>query len=272
MSIEFEKGKFEDVMNLTYPGLQMFARDANLGSLESKYVPGLILIEKGFTDASNRVGGMMTSHRFAILSNHMADFSEFEHGTNWGLCIANRDSYFKVLDVYKFSGKTLITLLHLHNQYWQLFDHLTINIDKQLIDDTRDRFEFKCNLPSIPELTTEVWLDRCSAPIGIDDNGNYFALNDSEEKSEVIQNIIDSFTWTFAKTMPENPHWYIVKKYVNPENYEKLFLFIFENHSIEWFEGLSYKVVQLGEYKYWIMDDDINKSYIINRARQLLSN
>lgn len=109
-------------------------------------------------------------------------------------------------------------------------------------------------------------MDRCSEPIGIDDNGNYFALIESNEKSIDIQEIIDSFTWTFAKTMPENPHWYIVKKIVNPEDYEKLFHFIFDNHSVEWFKGLPYKVVRLGAYKYWIMDDDIKQSNIINRA------
>lgn len=100
--MEFDQKQFEAAMNMTYRGLQMFVRDVNLGSLASKYEPDLILTEKGFTDASIRVGGMVTSHRFAILSNHMADFSEFEHETNWGLCVANRDSYFKVLDVYQF--------------------------------------------------------------------------------------------------------------------------------------------------------------------------
>ena len=80
--MEIDKEKFEAAINMTYPGLQMFVRDVNLGSLELMYVPDLILIEKGFIDASSRVGGMIATHRFAILSNHMADFSEFEHETN----------------------------------------------------------------------------------------------------------------------------------------------------------------------------------------------
>jgi len=101
----------------------------------------------------------------------------------------------------------------------------------------------------------------------MDDDGNYFPLVDPIESADEIQEIIDSFDWTFAKTMPDKPHWYIVKKNVDRKAYEKLFRFIYDHHTIEWFEGFSYKTVRLGEYKYWIMDDDIDASYIINRAR-----
>ena len=56
--------------------------------------------------------GMVTSHRYAILSNHMGDFREYEHGTNWGLFVA-KHSHFKVIDIYEYNGKTQILLLHL---------------------------------------------------------------------------------------------------------------------------------------------------------------
>ena len=73
----------EQIANKTYPGLGIYVRDINLPKhLADKYTKGLIIREKAFTDASNRVMGMVTTHRYLILSNHMANLSSFEHGTN----------------------------------------------------------------------------------------------------------------------------------------------------------------------------------------------
>jgi hypothetical protein len=35
---------------------------------------------------------MVTSHRYLILSQFMADFSRFEDGTNWGIHVAKNGS------------------------------------------------------------------------------------------------------------------------------------------------------------------------------------
>lgn len=52
----------------------------------------------------------------------MLDISEYEQGTNWGLCVADHESRFKVLDVYEYEGKTQITLLHLlDDDRWRIF-------------------------------------------------------------------------------------------------------------------------------------------------------
>ena len=77
---------FERIENQVYTGIAIYVRDVNLtNELADKYVSGLIIREKAFTDASNRVMGMTTSHRYMILSNHMTNFSLFEQGTNWGI-------------------------------------------------------------------------------------------------------------------------------------------------------------------------------------------
>lgn len=113
----------DDVVNKTYPGLGIYVRDINLSKeLAEKYTPGLIIREKAFTDASNRVIGMVITHRYLILSNHMADFSQFEHGTNWGLHVANSGSRFKVLGTHIYKGKTAIVLLHLlDDDSWKIY-------------------------------------------------------------------------------------------------------------------------------------------------------
>ncbi|MCJ7689456.1 MAG: hypothetical protein MUO60_09080 [Clostridiaceae bacterium] len=43
----------------------------------------MIIREKGFTDASKRGGGIITTHRFAILYNSYMDATDFGQGTNW---------------------------------------------------------------------------------------------------------------------------------------------------------------------------------------------
>ena len=95
---KFNQAEFNNVINRTLSGLQMFVRDVNLPEeIASKYKAGMLIHELGYTDASHRVCGMVTSHRFMILSNHMADLASFEQGTNWGLCVAQKGAHFLVL-------------------------------------------------------------------------------------------------------------------------------------------------------------------------------
>lgn len=112
-------------------------------------------------DAIKRLGGIATTYRFAIFSNHMADLSEFEHGTNWGLCVAAPESRFKVIDVYEHEGKTQIALLHLlDDDRWRIFTNAEFKMPGLDVDGIRARFEARCSQDPIPELVTKEWLDR----------------------------------------------------------------------------------------------------------------
>lgn len=54
--------QLQALVNGNYPGIAMFARDVNLPpELAKKYVPGQIIREKAFTDASIRFMGMVTT-------------------------------------------------------------------------------------------------------------------------------------------------------------------------------------------------------------------
>ena len=169
--------QLEQLMNEMLPGLQLFARDINLTPEEAAcYKVGEVVRNPAFTDATCRVGGMVTTHRYSILSNHMMDLSSMEQGTNWGLCIANRDSHFKVLDIYEHEGKTQILLLHLPHDYrWKWLEDLTIHLPGNLVDDCRSRFLNKAFGEPIPELTSEDWMERCGFPIGVDMKGKLFS-------------------------------------------------------------------------------------------------
>lgn len=143
------KEQLQAVADKMYPGMALFARDVNLpAELARKYVPGQIIREKAFTDASIRFMGMVTTHRYVILSSHMANLAQFEHGTNWGLHVANKDSHFKVLGLHTHEGKTGIFLLHLpDDESWHLWQTAEFAMDRQLYDMAVQRFTDKCTQP-----------------------------------------------------------------------------------------------------------------------------
>ncbi|MGN1400947.1 MAG: hypothetical protein ACI4XL_05540 [Bacillus sp. (in: firmicutes)] len=170
--------KMNQVIAETFSGLYAFYRDANLHELGDLYEPGQIIHEKGFVDASMRSGGIVTTHRFLILSNHMAPLVNFEHGTNWGLFVADRDSRFKVLDVYSIRGKTQITLLHLPADDWTLFAYMDFNTDDAIIQQARKEFKGSIMSPPVEELATKEWLERCNFPIGMTEDGEFVPIFD----------------------------------------------------------------------------------------------
>ncbi|WP_251178698.1 hypothetical protein [Adlercreutzia agrestimuris] len=178
---------FEQVVDKTFSGLQMFARDVNLPSqVVQQYQPGTILCEPTVVDTTSRYGGLARSHRIAILSNHLADVSEMfdsdSEAAAWGLCVAQARSHFKVLDVYEVGTKTQILLLHLpDDENWRLFDHVVLSVEEDFIEDCRQRFTAKCDLEPIAELNTETWYDRVSDPVGFSDTFSPWPLEVSLE-------------------------------------------------------------------------------------------
>lgn len=188
--MQMSKEQLQTLANQIYPGITMFSRDVNLTpELAKKYTPGQIIREKAFTDASIRFMGMVTTHRYVILSNHMADLSAFEHGTNWGLHVANADSHFKVLGQHTCNEKTGIFLLHLpDDESWKVWQRAEFSIDSELYQKAVQRFTAKCGEPPVPELSTPQWLNRCAFPVGMSSSGEFWPLEDTpEEKPQTLQ-------------------------------------------------------------------------------------
>lgn len=166
------------VCKAAYENTGLFVHDINLpDEWAKKYEIGTLIKERGFVDMTNKIGQMTTSHRYAIISNHVANFSQFEDGTNWNLHTAAPNSKFKVLDVYEFKGKTQILLLHLIENLEDFFvDDDTI--DGEYVDLARKIFEDSFKKEIIEEVNTKEWLERCSFPIGMDNDGNLWGLDD----------------------------------------------------------------------------------------------
>ncbi len=177
--------QYPEMSGKVYQGIAMYARDVNLSKrLSDKYAEGLVLREKAATDASGRFMGMVTSHRYVILSNHMADLTAFEQGTGWGQHSARSGSRFKVLGQYRYRGKTGIFLLHLpEDESWRLYQEAEFSIDRKLYAKAVQRFIAKCGEPPAPELTTNQWLNRCAPPVGMDIWGNFQELEEPSSDS-----------------------------------------------------------------------------------------
>lgn len=169
--------ELEGALNDMLPGLTTYVRDVDLDPRVAElYAPGLVIRDKAPVDASCRVGGMIATHRFAILSNHMHDLTEYEHDTNWGLHVALPESRFKVVDVYEYEGKAQITLLHLlDDERWRLFEHAEFDMPGLNVEDIRARFRARCQQEPIPELATSQWLERCADPVGLGPAGELYA-------------------------------------------------------------------------------------------------
>lgn len=87
-------------------------------------------------------------------------------------------------------------------------------------------------------------------------------------KDKKVKEILENREWTFAKTMPTTPHWYIKRSSFSDENiFEDLVRFIQRNGVPKKFFKVTYKYIFLGEWKYWTMGYSPEETTIINRAK-----
>ena len=82
------------------------------------------------------------------------------------------------------------------------------------------------------------------------------------------RDFVDSETWTYAKTMPEWPHEYIVRERVD----EDLFVQLVEHIRAHGYEGTFYrrKITYFDEdgLTYWTMGAPVEETTIINRCNK----
>ncbi len=76
-----------------------------------------------------------------------------------------------------------------------------------------------------------------------------------------VRKFIDSVDWQFAKTMPEIPHEYIVTDDY-PEKAEEINNLIEQINKKGYtkaFYGKEYKYLEIDGYKYWVIENIINR-------------
>lgn len=86
--------------------------------------------------------------------------------------------------------------------------------------------------------------------------------------SKELRDFVDRETWTYAKTMPEWPHEYIVRDRVD----ESLFVRLVEHIRAHGYQAHFYRreitYFDEGGLVYWTMGEPIEETEIINRCRK----
>lgn len=83
-----------------------------------------------------------------------------------------------------------------------------------------------------------------------------------------VANWFEANEFIFAKSMPETPHWYMLKyKCTNKQMFERVVMYIREHGVEEEFFGRKYIYLVIGHWKYWTMGDPLATTILINRAK-----
>ena len=82
------------------------------------------------------------------------------------------------------------------------------------------------------------------------------------------RDILERNKWIFAKTMPETPHFYTLRRtWRDEKEFESIVEYIREHGVKEKFEGKEYIYLHLGDFKYWTMGEAAKDTILINRAK-----
>lgn len=77
---------------------------------------------------------------------------------------------------------------------------------------------------------------------------------------------LTSAPFVFAKTMPENPHHYTLKRnWPDPQAFDEVVRLMRQYGYIEHFRGRPYTMLQINGEKYWTMGAPISETILINR-------
>ena len=85
---------------------------------------------------------------------------------------------------------------------------------------------------------------------------------------EEIREFIDGHEWTFAKTMPQIPHWYTLKR--NAKSDEAFAGFVQEirlRGVVRPFCRRTFTYLDFDGWTYWTMGELVQDTTLINRAR-----
>jgi len=86
-------------------------------------------------------------------------------------------------------------------------------------------------------------------------------------ENEVV-NFLLSHRWTFAKTMPYNPHeWMLKKDSRDKDEFVRVVEWMQKNGEPVWFYKRIYKCLFIAGYRYWTMGDLPGDTTLINRAK-----
>ncbi|MEZ5040027.1 MAG: hypothetical protein R2828_09045 [Saprospiraceae bacterium] len=171
-----ENQAIEEILNETFAGLTLYCRDAAIEAhLWSKYEVNQIIMERGFTDVTYKIGGFTKNCRYLIASSKGKDLSIFNPNAKiLGHIVLQANSYFKVLSIQHQADKTQILLLNIPKKGVAFFNQATINLEDQIILEAEAQFKQHIEAAPIPALQSPDWIARTAFPIGMDNEGLFF--------------------------------------------------------------------------------------------------
>lgn len=73
--------------------------------------------------------------------------------------------------------------------------------------------------------------------------------------------------WQFAKTMPDKPHEYTLRKWCDPGEFEDFVATVRREGYKDRYEGRTYTYLNVDGYRYWTMGASVRVTTVLNRAR-----
>jgi hypothetical protein len=83
-----------------------------------------------------------------------------------------------------------------------------------------------------------------------------------------LRHFVDGEQWTFAKTIPEWPHEYLVRDRVDARLFEELVHHIRRHGRKQLFYHRILVYFEEDEFLYWTMGEPVQETVIINRCRE----
>jgi hypothetical protein len=82
-----------------------------------------------------------------------------------------------------------------------------------------------------------------------------------------VERLLLSASWRFAKTMPEMPHWYTLRReWARDEEFAAAVLAIRQHGRRGAYRGNRYTYLYLDGMRYWTMGAPVEQTILINRA------
>lgn len=91
---------------------------------------------------------------------------------------------------------------------------------------------------------------------------NEYTVDDPVKKYVRFEKFVHLFHWTFAKTMPEIPHFYIVRDKLSDEDkntFDDFVAYISTNGYSRMFGAKNYKYINIENFKYWVDENILNR-------------
>lgn len=200
----------EKFLNWTLPGSQFYYRDTDADiDVDALYHVGDTIRAGFYVDATTKLLKPIHSTRYIIASAHAAKFFEIEelcqqnpNVAEWGLSLFHKNSYFKVLDIYRLEGVTQILLLHIpqsaafvmqHNDTIMKFVNQGGENGTDLVEMARQSLREKMEMEVHDRSLDLDLIQRMHAPVGVQDNGTLFPFMPEFEFHSAEEHALSDF-------------------------------------------------------------------------------